>query len=68
MKLFNPSVVIFDESFANLDAATAQRLTKLVISNKERTVIVVAHQILDEIAQLFDKRIIINGTTINVED
>ena len=67
MKLFNPPVVIFDESFANLDAATAQRLTELVISNKERTVIVVAHQISNEMAQMFDKRIVIDNTKVHIE-
>lgn len=67
MELFNPSVVIFDESFANLDAGTAQRLMEFVVSKKERTVIVVAHQISKEAERLFSKSIVINGTKINVK-
>ncbi len=68
MELFNPPVVIFDESFANLDAATAQRLTELVTANKDRTVIVVAHQISEQTARLFDKRIMIDNAKIHIED
>lgn len=67
MELFDPPVVVFDESFANLDAATAQRLTELVLANRERTVIIVAHQISEEMAQLFDKKIVIEGTKVHME-
>lgn len=68
MELFNPPIVIFDESFANLDSATAQRLMELVLSNRERTVIVVAHQISQEAEQLFCKRIVIDGTKVDIKD
>lgn len=66
MELFNPAIVIFDESFANLDADTARRLIELVLSKKERTVIVVAHQISEEVGQMFDKHIVIDGRKINI--
>lgn len=68
MELFDPPVVVFDESFANLDAAAARRLIELALSNKERTVIVVAHQLADEIAGLFDRKIVIADRKIYMED
>lgn len=68
MELFHPSIVIFDESFANLDAATAHRLMEFVVSKKERTVIVVAHQISQEAEQLFHKRIVLDGGKVNIKD
>lgn len=67
MELFDPPVVVFDESFANLDAAAAQRLIELALSSKERTVIVVAHQLADEFAGLFDRKIVIEDKKIKLE-
>lgn len=67
MELFNPSIVIFDESFANLDTETARRLMEVAVSKKERTVIVVAHQMPQNMGHLFHKRIVIDGTSVNIE-
>lgn len=68
MELFNPPVVIFDESFANLDVNTAERLMKLVLQDNQRTVIVVAHQLTEELTRLFDKRLLIENKKVIVED
>ncbi|MFC4804051.1 ABC transporter ATP-binding protein [Filifactor villosus] len=67
MELFNPSIVTFDESFANLDTETARRLMEVAVSKKERTVIVVAHQMPQNMGHLFHKRIVIDGTSVNIE-
>lgn len=68
MELFDPQVVIFDESFANLDTSTAKRLMELVVENNDRTVIVVAHQISDELTRLFDKQLRIENKKVIVKD
>lgn len=64
MRLFNPPVVTLDESFANLDADSAKKLLSMVLSDEERTVIVVAHQITAELVGMFDRRFVIEDQHI----
>ena len=68
MELFDPQVVIFDESYANLDKETTQRLIDLAVANKQRTVILISHQISNEIASCFDKKIAIRDSKMLSED
>ncbi len=67
MELYNPPVVIFDESFANIDYKTTKKLVNKIIENKERTVILVGHQLSDEIMKNFDNKILINNKSVILE-
>lgn len=54
LELFDTPFVIFDESFANLDADTALELIHSIIFDPERTVIFIGHQLPDAIVGRFD--------------
>lgn len=53
--LRNTDVLILDEPLANLDEETAGKIEDLILSLKERTVLVVSHQFTKEKTALFDK-------------
>ncbi len=55
IELYQPDVVILDETFANLDPPTALKLTQMAVSENHRTVIVITHHLSDEIYALFDE-------------
>ena len=46
--LRNTDVLILDEPLANLDEETAGKIEDLILSLKERTVLVVSHQFTKE--------------------
>lgn len=68
MELYSSPVVIFDESFANIDAESAKSLIENFTSNPKRTVILIEHKLPDEIAAYFDKKITVNKGQISVEE
>ncbi len=68
MELYDPPVVIFDESFANIDLDAAKKLIEYVVSKPRRTVILIAHQLSDELAAIFDNKIIIEDAHVFLED
>lgn len=51
--LFKPQIVIYDESFAHLDAASVQSLIDAVMADTDRTVIMTSHQVTPEIRKRF---------------
>lgn len=66
MELFHPPIVVLDESFANIDSETAKRLVAHVVLDKQRTVIMIVHQLSDDIAQLFDTELVIKDKSVIV--
>jgi ATP-binding cassette subfamily B protein len=64
MELFDPPFVVFDESFASLDKEAAQDLIRLVLSAKERTVLMIAHQVSAAIVDYFDEVVSISDKHI----
>ena len=52
--LRNTDVLILDEPLANLDAATAEKIEELLLSIKDKTLIVVSHQFTAERISAFD--------------
>ncbi len=67
MELFHPPIVVLDESFANIDSETAKRLVAHVVLDKQRTVIMIAHQLSDDIVQFFDTELVIKDKSIIVK-
>ena len=67
MELYDPPVIIFDESFANIDLKTTKRLIDNITSKSEKTIIVVAHQISEEIISCFDEKIVLKNKHILLE-
>lgn len=55
IELYQPDVVILDETFANLDPPTALKLTQMAVGENHRTVIVITHHLSDEMYTLFDE-------------
>ena len=53
--LRDTDVLIFDEPLANLDIATAERIEDLLLSIKNKTILVVSHQFTDEKLCDFDQ-------------
>ncbi|MBR5537726.1 MAG: ABC transporter ATP-binding protein, partial [Clostridia bacterium] len=47
-------VLILDEPLANLDAATAEKIEDLLLSIKNKTLLVVSHQFTAEKLSAFD--------------
>jgi ATP-binding cassette subfamily B protein len=68
LELYDPPVVIFDESFANIDQDTAKALIAKITARPDRTVILIAHQLSVDIASYFDQKIIIDNAAIRIED
>lgn len=60
IELYQPDVVILDETFANLDEQTALKLTKMAVSDNNRTVIVITHHLSEQIISCFDEILEIN--------
>lgn len=61
LELLRAPFVILDESFANLDKATAEELIRRITSDPDRTVVVISHQLDDEMYQCFDSIIQLEG-------
>lgn len=55
MELLNTPFIILDESFANLDIQSTQRILSGLTKIKEKTVIYIGHQLPEEITTLFDE-------------
>ena len=55
MELLNTPFIILDESFANLDIQSTQRILSGLTKIKEKTVIYIGHQLPEEITSLFDE-------------
>lgn len=66
IELYNPQIVIFDESFSNIDEKTAKELISHVTSNPVRTVILIAHQLPNKIEEQFNKKIVIDNGQVQV--
>lgn len=59
--LFKPQIVIYDESFAHLDADSVQSLIDLILKDEERTVIMTSHQVTPEIRERFKSLVLKDG-------
>ena len=55
MELLNTPFIILDESFANLDIQSTQRILSDLTRTKGKTVIYIGHQLSEEITSLFDE-------------
>ncbi len=53
--------MIYDESFAHLDADSVQSLIDLILKDKERTVIMTSHQVTSEIRNRFHSLVLKDG-------
>ncbi|MBR3609995.1 MAG: ABC transporter ATP-binding protein [Oscillospiraceae bacterium] len=53
--LRDTDVLILDEPLANLDPSTAERIEDLILSIKNKTILVVSHQFTEEKLDSFDK-------------
>ena len=60
--LFEPQIVIYDESFAHLDAASVDSLIDTVMEDTDRTVIMTSHQVTPEIRNRFQSLVLKNGS------
>ena len=60
--LFKPQIVIYDESFAHLDANSVQSLIELILKDDERTVVMTSHQVTPEIRERFHSLVLKDGT------
>ena len=60
--LFKPQIVIYDESFAHLDANSVQSLIDLILKDDERTVVMTSHQVTPEIRERFHSLVLKDGT------
>ena len=52
--LRHTDILILDEPLANLDATTAEKIEDLLLSIKDKTLIVVSHQFTQEKIPAFD--------------
>lgn len=52
--LRNTEILVLDEPLANLDSVTVNQIENLILSIKERTIIVVSHQFSSEKLNMFD--------------
>ena len=68
MELYQPQVVVFDESFANIDLKTTEKLIRRITSETDQTVILIAHQLPEKIASYFDQYITIDGAQVTIKD
>ncbi|WP_051824138.1 ABC transporter transmembrane domain-containing protein [Clostridium sulfidigenes] len=68
IELFNPNMIIYDESFANLDEGTTQELLELILSRPKSTVIIISHQMSPNMIKWFDYLITINNKKIAIEE
>ena len=59
--LFKPQIVIYDESFAHLDADSVQNLIELILKDEDRTVIMTSHQVTPEIRRRFHSLVLKDG-------
>ena len=59
--LFKPQIVIYDESFAHLDANSVQSLIDLILKDEERTVVMTSHQVTPEIRERFHSLVLKDG-------
>ena len=66
--LFKPQIVIYDESFAHLDADSVQDLIDLILKDKERTVIMTSHQVTPEIRERFKSLVLKDGNIQSATD
>ena len=53
--------MIYDESFAHLDADSVQSLIDLILKDKERTVVMTSHQVTPEIKERFRSLVLKDG-------
>ena len=60
--LFEPQIVIYDESFAHLDAASVDSLIDTVMEDTDRTVIMTSHQVTPEIRNQFQSLVLKDGS------
>ena len=60
--LFEPQIVIYDESFAHLDAASVESLIDAVMEDTDRTVIMTSHQVTPEIRNRFQSLVLKDGS------
>ena len=60
--LRHTDVLVLDEPLANLDAATAEKIEELLLSIKNKTLLVVSHQFTAEKISAFDAVINFNLT------
>ena len=63
--LRHTDVLILDEPLANLDTATAERIEELLLSIKDKTLLVVSHQFTTEKISAFDE--VINFNRLRVK-
>lgn len=66
IELYNPQVIIFDESFSNIDEETAKELITHATSKPMCTVILIAHQLSEEMEGYFDKKIIVDNKQVKI--
>ena len=60
--LFKPQIVIYDESFAHLDATSVVSLIDTVMEDIDRTVIMTSHQVAPEIRNRFQALVLKDGS------
>ena len=60
--LFEPQIVIYDESFAHLDATSVESLIDAVMEDTDRTVIMTSHQVTPEIRNRFQSLVLKDGS------
>jgi len=60
--LFKPQIVIYDESFAHLDATSVVSLIDTVMEDIDRTVIMTSHQVTPEIRNRFQSLVLKDGS------
>lgn len=60
--LFKPQIVIYDESFAHLDATSVVSLIDTVMEDIDRTVIMTSHQVAPEIRNRFQSLVLKDGS------
>ena len=58
--LRHTDVLILDEPLANLDEATAEKIEDLLLSIKNKLLLVVSHQFTEEKTRLFDQVLVMN--------
>ena len=53
--------MIYDESFAHLDANSVQSLIGLILKDEERTVVMTSHQVTPKIRERFKSLVLKDG-------
>lgn len=68
IELYQPQVVIFDESFANIDLETTEKLIRRLTLKTDQTVVVIAHQMAEKLASCFDQYIVIDDAQVLMKE